>query len=108
MSTRLWRRYDINALQIIDEIQRDPQQAEQLMHNAEYIRAELHYAARREMITKLDDFLRRRSKIAMVLRSSEILSSPGLLEACEILFGTEAEAKLAEYQAMIAHRESSQ
>jgi glycerol-3-phosphate dehydrogenase len=108
LSTRLWRRYDINALQIIDEIQRDPQQAEQLMHNAEYIRAELHYAARREMITKLDDFLRRRSKIAMVLRSSEILSSPGLLEACEILFGTEAEAKLAEYQAMIAHRESSQ
>ena len=107
LSTRLWRRYDINALQIIDEIQRDPQQAEQLMHNAEYIRAELHYAARREMITKLDDFLRRRSKIAMVLRSSEILSSPGLLEACEILFGKQAEAKLAEYQAMIAQRESS-
>lgn len=107
LSTRLWRRYDINALQIIDEIQRDPQQAEQLMHNAEYIRAELHYAARREMITKLDDFLRRRSKIAMVLRSSEILSSPGLLEACEILFGEQAEAKLAEYQAMIAQRESS-
>ncbi len=107
LSTRLWRRYDINALQIIDEIQRDPQQAEQLMHNAEYIRAELHYAARREMITKLDDFLRRRSKIAMVLRSSEILSSPGLLEACEILFGKQAEAKLAEYQSMIAQRESS-
>jgi len=107
LSTRLWRRYDINALQIIDEIQRDPQQAEQLMHNAEYIRAELHYAARREMITRLDDFLRRRSKISMVLRSSEILSSPGLLEACEILFGEQAEAKLAEYQAMIAQRESS-
>lgn len=107
LSTRLWRRYDINALQIIDEIQRDPQQAEQLMHNAEYIRAELHYAARREMITKLDDFLRRRSKISMVLRISEILSSPGLLEACEILFGEQAEAKLAEYQAMIAQRESS-
>ena len=107
LSTRLWRRYDINALQIIDEIQRDPQQAEQLMHNAEYIRAELHYAARREMITKLDDFLRRRSKISMVLRSSEILTSPGLLEACEILFGEQAEAKLAEYQAMIAQRESS-
>ena len=38
----------------------------------------------------------------MVLRSSEILSSPGLLEACEILFGSEAQTKLAEYQAMIA------
>ena len=107
LSTRLWGSYYIHAFQIIDEIQRDPQQAEQLMHNAEYIRAELHYAARREMITKLDDFLRRRSKISMVLRSSEILSSPGLLEACEILFGEQAEAKLAEYQAMIAQKESS-
>ena len=77
------------------------------MHNAEYIRAELHYAARREMITKLDDFLRRRSKIAMVLRSSEILYSPGLIEACEILFGTEAQAKLAEYQALVAQRETA-
>jgi len=101
LSERLWRRYDINALQIIDEIQRDPKQAEQLMHNAEYLRAELHYAARREMITKLDDFLRRRSKIAMVLNSDDILSSPGLIEACEILFGKQAETKLAEYQAYV-------
>lgn len=101
LSERLWRRYDINALQIIDEIQRDPKQAEQLMHNAEYLRAELHYAARREMITKLDDFLRRRSKIAMVLNSEDILSSPGLVEACEILFGEQAQSKLDEYEAYV-------
>lgn len=101
LSERLWRRYDINALQIIDEIQRDPKQAEQLMHNAEYLRAELHYAARREMITKLDDFLRRRSKIAMVLNSEDILSSPGLVEACEILFGEQAQSKLDEYKAYV-------
>jgi alpha-glycerophosphate oxidase/glycerol-3-phosphate dehydrogenase len=97
LTTRLWRRYDVHALQILDEIQRDPTQAEQLMKNAEYLRAELHYAARREMITKLEDFLRRRSKIEMVLRKSEIIATPGIIEACQILFGDKAEEKRDEY-----------
>ncbi|MDT0594633.1 glycerol-3-phosphate dehydrogenase/oxidase [Glaciecola petra] len=97
LTTRLWRRYDIHALQILDEIQRDPTQAQQLMENAEYLRAELDYAARREMITKLEDFLRRRSKIEMVLRKSEIVKTKGIVEACEILFGNKAQEKLEEY-----------
>ena len=97
LSVRLWRRYDIHALQILDEIQRDPTQAEQLMENSEYIRAELHYASRREMITKLEDFLRRRSKIEMVLRKSDIIKTKGIVEACEILFGDQADLKLTEY-----------
>lgn len=99
LTTRLWRRYDIHALQILDEIQRDQNQAEQLMENAEYIRAELHYAARREMITKLEDFLRRRSKIEMVLRKSEIIQTSGIKEACKILFGEHAQTKFEEYKA---------
>jgi alpha-glycerophosphate oxidase/glycerol-3-phosphate dehydrogenase len=102
LTTRLWRRYDINALQILDEIQRDPSQAEQLMKNAEYLRAELHYAARREMITKLEDFLRRRSKIEMVLRKEEIINTPGIIEACDILFGPEADKKREEYCASVS------
>ncbi|MBF7073167.1 glycerol-3-phosphate dehydrogenase/oxidase [Glaciecola sp. MH2013] len=97
LTTRLWRRYDIHALQILDEIQRDPTQAEQLMKNAEYLRAEVHYAARREMITHLEDFVRRRSKIEMVLRKTEIVNTPGMIEACEILFGDKAEEKRQEY-----------
>ena len=97
LTTRLWRRYDIHALQILDEIQRDPAQAEQLMANAEYIRAELHYAAKREMITRLEDFLRRRSKIEMVLRKKDIVSTAGIDEACEILFGPKAAQKKQEY-----------
>jgi alpha-glycerophosphate oxidase/glycerol-3-phosphate dehydrogenase len=97
LTTRLWRRYDIHALQILDEIQRDPSQAEQLLENAEYLRAELHYASRREMITKLEDFLRRRSKIEMVLRKSDIVGAKGIVEACQILFGEKAQEKLDEY-----------
>ena len=67
------------------------------MENAEYLRAELDYAARREMITKLEDFLRRRSKIEMVLRKSEIVKTKGIVEAREILFGNKAQEKLEEY-----------
>ncbi|MFW8589320.1 FAD-dependent oxidoreductase [Glaciecola sp. 2405UD65-10] len=101
LTTRLWRRYDIHALQILDEIQRDPSQAEQLLENAEYLRAELHYAARREMITNLEDFLRRRSKIEMVLRKTDIINTKGIVEACEILFGAQAQEKLNEYVAQV-------
>jgi len=49
------------------------------------------------MVVKLEDFLRRRSKIALVVRRDEIARAPGLREACRILFGDDAEAKIAEY-----------
>ena len=76
-----------------EEIRRDPSMAEVLIKGTEYIRCELHHAARHEMVTKLDDFLRRRSKIALVERNETIRDAPGLLEASEILFGDEAQSK---------------
>jgi alpha-glycerophosphate oxidase/glycerol-3-phosphate dehydrogenase len=102
LTQRLWRRYGRSAIEMLEMIREDPSSAELLIENAEYLRCEIEHAARREMITKLDDFLRRRSKIALVVRREDIISSPGLREACEILFGDEAEAKLAEYVAETA------
>ncbi len=78
-------------------IQENPKQAEVLIKGTEYLRCELHEAAQREMVTKLDDFLRRRSKIALIERAETIKDSPGLLEACRILFDDQAEAKIEEY-----------
>jgi hypothetical protein len=49
------------------------------------------------MVTKLDDFLRRRSKIALVVSRERLRDAAGLREACDILFGAEAAAKLEEY-----------
>ncbi|WP_414728322.1 glycerol-3-phosphate dehydrogenase/oxidase [Zhongshania aliphaticivorans] len=102
LTQRLWRRYGRSAIEMLEMIREDPSSAELLIENAEYLRCEIEHAARREMITKLDDFLRRRSKIALVVRREDIISAPGLREACEILFGDEAEAKLAEYVAETA------
>mgnify|MGYP000935067420 CR=1 FL=1 len=49
------------------------------------------------MIVKLEDFLRRRSKIALVVRRENIRTAPGLMEACEILFGDQAREMFDEY-----------
>lgn len=97
LTTRLWRRYSARALDILEDIRQDPAMAEVLIVGTEYIRAEIHHAARSEMVTRLVDFLRRRSKIALIERTEVIARSPGLLEACQILFGAEAQARLDEY-----------
>lgn len=98
LSERFWRRYGANAIDLLAKIENDKTQAELLIENAEYTRCEIEYAAEHEMITKLSDFLRRRSKISLVVRRDELLQSKGLKEACEILFGDEAEYKLQEYK----------
>lgn len=97
LSKRLWRRYGRAAFELLEDIREDPKMANVLIHGAEYIRCELHQAAHREMITKLEDFLRRRSKIALITRKNDLKDAPGLMEACKILFGDLAEEKFKEY-----------
>jgi glycerol-3-phosphate dehydrogenase len=104
LSTRLWRRYGREALHMLDIIRRDPGEASLLIANAEYVRCEISQAARREMVTKLSDFLRRRSKIALVISERAIREAPGFHEACKILFDDEADAKIEEYFAEEASR----
>lgn len=98
LTQRLWRRYGGNAIELLEDIRQDPRQAERLMKDAEYLRCEIEHTARFEMVTKLDDFLRRRSKITQVVRNEDIVDAPGLKEACEIFFGEQWEAKLQEYK----------
>ena len=49
------------------------------------------------MITKLEDFMRRRSKISQVVPGDAVKSSSGLREVAEILFGERADERLMEY-----------
>jgi glycerol-3-phosphate dehydrogenase len=71
--------------------------AEVLIRGTEYIRCELYHAAQHEMVTTLEDFLRRRSKIALIARRDTIRQAPGLMEACHILFGGDTQARFEEY-----------
>jgi alpha-glycerophosphate oxidase/glycerol-3-phosphate dehydrogenase len=97
LSERFWRRYGESAFGLLERIREDQSCAELLIENAEYTRCEIELAARREMIVKLEDFMRRRSKIELVVRREEYQHAPGLREACDILFGDQAEARLREY-----------
>jgi glycerol-3-phosphate dehydrogenase len=97
LSDRLWRRYGRRAFDLLEMIRADPAMGEDIMDSADYLRAELHNAAEHELIVKLDDFMRRRSKIDLVVHDDDIRNSPGLREVAEILFGDDAERRLAEY-----------
>lgn len=97
LSHRLWRRYDQKAFELLEEIREAPSQAEVLIRGTDFIRCEIKLAKKQEMITKLEDFLRRRSKIALIVRHEDIRNSQGLMEACEILFEDQAQEKFDEY-----------
>ncbi|MFO8046755.1 MAG: glycerol-3-phosphate dehydrogenase/oxidase [Halomonas sp.] len=97
LSQRLWRRYGSQALEMLEAIRQDERQAEVLIEGTEYLRVELEQARRREMVTRLEDFLRRRSKVSLVVSEDSIRRSPGLREACDILFGDQARERLEEY-----------
>lgn len=97
LSTRLWRRYGAKAFGLLEHIREDPREAEVLIKGTEYLRCELRLAARQEMITKLDDFLRRRSKIALVETTETIKNSEGIMDACRMLFGDQAQMRFDEY-----------
>ena len=97
LSERFWRRYGTAAFGLLERIREDASCAKLLIENAEYTRCEIELAGRREMITRLSDFMRRRSKIELVVRWGDIVSAPGLRDACEILFGEHADARLREY-----------
>ncbi|MEN9645555.1 MAG: glycerol-3-phosphate dehydrogenase [Actinomycetota bacterium] len=99
LTDRLWRRYGRRAFEMLEAIRDDPRMGEDIMESADYLRVELHLGAHTEMITKLDDFMRRRSKIDLVVPKDDIVGSSGLKEVAEILFGDDAERRLQEYLA---------
>lgn len=69
----------------------NPTTVERMTETAEYLRCEIEHTARRDMIVKLDDFLQ----------------SPGLLEACGVFFGEDAEARLRQHIDTSSHRRQS-
>ena len=97
LSERFWRRYGEAAFQLLDRIREEPQSVELLIEHAEYTRCEIELTARREMVVRLEDFMRRRSKIELVVRAEDIRDAPGLAEASRILFGDSADERLQEY-----------
>ena len=47
---------------MLEKIRENPEKAELLIETSEYLRVENEHSSEREMVTKLEDFLRRRLK----------------------------------------------
>lgn len=97
LDVRLWRRYGADAEAMLDAIEKDPSLADPLIENAGIRRCEMDHLARNEMIVKLEDYLRRRSKIELLVSRETLRQSAGLFEACEKLFGADGKKRFDEY-----------
>jgi len=97
LSERLWRRYAANANSMLDAIEKNPALLDPLIDNTGIRRCEIDYLAKNEMIVKLEDYLRRRSKIELLVSRPVLRQSAGLFEACEKLFGDDGKKRFDEY-----------
>lgn len=68
----LWRRHGRRANDVIDRIDTDPSMGDLVWHDPPYRRAELVEIGEREMVAHLDDFLRRRSSLALTAHCGEL------------------------------------
>jgi len=95
--TRLWRRYGMDAFAMLERIEHERSLVEPVIEEAALYRCELQHLADKEMITSLDDLLRRRTKIALVTPREKLQSSEGTMELCRAVFGEQAQEKYDEY-----------
>jgi len=72
LDDRLWATYGVAAADIVDRIHADPAGAERVGGLECLTRAELEHAVDGEMVTSLDDLLRRRSHVAMFQTGSAL------------------------------------
>ena len=94
-AARLWRRHGTAAFQCIESIRQDATMAEKLI--GDYTRAEIHLIASNEMVIRLEDFLRRRTWLALTQHKAALRCDPGLPETTKILFGKRADEEIARY-----------
>ncbi len=81
----LWRRHGRAATEALAAIEADPAQAEPVAPETDLLRAELDLFRRREMIVTAEDFLRRRTKLALLHRADDLAAEPGLAAACRAI-----------------------
>jgi glycerol-3-phosphate dehydrogenase len=99
LAARLWRRYGDDAALLLDEIEREPLAREPALPGAPDLRCEVAYAGRKEMVTTLEDYLRRRTSLLLTLGRPQLLALPALRDICGLLFGADADARFLEFAA---------
>ena len=96
-SERLWRRYGLDAFDVLKLVEADPAQKEPALSCSPILRCELEYARQSEMVVTLDDLFRRRTRISQLSRREELLADAGIESLCSQLFEDGAEAALKDF-----------
>ncbi len=86
-AARLWRRHGRRALEIADLIDESDEFNRPLSDVVDYSVAEVMVMARHEHILTMEDFLRRRTMLAMLETAETLESDPGVERASSLLFG---------------------
>ena len=89
-ATRLWRRHGRRALEVTDLVEGSPELGQPLSDLVECSAAEVMVMARHEHILSMEDFLRRRTMLAMLETAETLRGDPGVEEAAGLLFGSAA------------------
>ena len=87
LSTRLWRRYGMRAFAMLEAIRDDPSMADEIIDGAEYVRVELFYAAKTEMIPSSTTSCGAGQRSRSLRAAGSSRMPKGIREACELLFG---------------------
>ncbi len=89
-AARLWRRHGRRALEVADLTDESPELRMPLSEVVDYSVAEVMVMARHEHILTMEDFLRRRTMLAMLETAETLESDPGVERASSLLFGSAA------------------
>lgn len=83
MVSVLWRRHGMAAMGLLDAIAANGVLGEPVLRRGDILRGELALMREREMIVRPDDFLRRRTKLALITPTQDLQSDPGMTEISE-------------------------
>ncbi|MXZ52344.1 MAG: FAD-dependent oxidoreductase [Acidimicrobiaceae bacterium] len=89
-ATRLWRRHGRRALEVAEVVGESRELGAPLSDRVECSAAEVMVMARHEHILTMDDFLRRRTMLAMLETAETLRSDPGVERAESLLFRSAA------------------
>ena len=84
-SDTLWRRHGEAALDVAALVARSPEWGAPLSDVVDYSEAEVRVMARREHIVSVEDFLRRRTSLAMLESAERLAADPGVARVAQIL-----------------------
>ena len=87
---------------MLEAVAGDETMSQELIEGSEFLRCEIERVARDEMVVDLEDFLRRRTKIALTVSKDSLRNDPGTREVCKALFGSEAQTRFEEYFAPVS------